>query len=110
MFRLYRSRSEIAPTPATCSVEVMVQLSQIVLGTSVLVKICTPQAVGTGVGVLVRVAVLGTVRVGGLVGGVPVAVGGGVPCPGTCGSVSGSPLALLRESYPIPSTRSLAAA
>src|SRR3954471_4704027 len=111
MFRFLRSTSVMVPAPATCKVDVTVVLSMMALGTSVLTKSNTPQLVGTGVGVLVLVDVTVLVRVGVLVGGVPVTVGVGVPCAaGTCGSVYGSPVVVLRESYHIPRTRSFAAA
>src|SRR4051794_30108230 len=74
MSRLYRSTSEMTPTPDTCNVEVMFwQLSQIVLGTSVLMKVRSAHGVDVSVGVTVRV------RVGVRVGGVPVGVLVGVP-------------------------------
>src|SRR4051794_30962876 len=76
-FKFLRSTSVIVPTPATCTVDVIVHTSQMVLGTSVLTKSNTPQPVGTGVGVLVLVSVLVAVRVRVLVGGVPVTVGVG---------------------------------
>src|SRR3954451_22291795 len=76
MFTFLRSTSVILPTPATCSVEVMVQLSQIVLGTSVLVKLAWPQTVAVAVGVFEKG---GGVKVRVAVGGVPVTVGVGEP-------------------------------
>src|SRR4051812_5975341 len=69
MFRFLKSTSDIVPTPATCKVEVIVQRSQMTLGTSVL----TTSRIVQGVAVPVTVGVE--------VGSVPVGVGVAVPHP-----------------------------
>src|SRR5215212_5675754 len=70
MSRFLKSTSVIVPTPDAVRVDVIVQLSQMLLGTFVLTKSRATQ-VAEGLGVLVRVTV----------GGVPVNVGVDVPHP-----------------------------